>query len=86
MSNPTLRILQVAVVELSPNEWRPLKQAWVADQLGMTQPDVAKYLKVLVADGVLLAGPKDGLSNTYRLNRNNGLLRRMGWHQPARNA
>lgn len=64
----TLRILFFSLPDLDGTRYRPLKQSAIAKGLNLSQARVSQGLTILVHDGYLVQGPKDGNSNTYRLN------------------
>lgn len=56
-----------------------VNQSEIAKSLGMQRPNVNRAVRALVKLGVILEGPKIGVSKTYRLNPH------MGWKGSVRN-
>ena len=56
-----------------------VNQAELAKELGMHRQHVQRSIKRLIALGVILEGPKIGISRSYRLNPE------FGWKGSARN-
>ena len=69
MSKPhALRLFLRLAPELSLSETRTINQTRWADELGIAQPQIHKLLEAFVDEGILLPGPREGTSNTYRVN------------------
>ena len=72
-----LRVFLTVWPDLSPTQYRPLKQIHLAHRLGVNQQGVSYALRCLVRAELLELGPKDGPANTYRLNLEHPLLARL---------
>jgi CRP-like cAMP-binding protein len=68
ISTVSLRTFLTVAPDLNVNDFRPLKQVYIARQLGLTQPHVSLILGALVRDGFLEVGQPIGPANTYRPN------------------
>jgi hypothetical protein len=75
IGSPPLRVLLFVWPELDVEDFRPIKQQWVAKHLQMQQPAVSAVLQTLVAERFLEQGPKAGRSNTYRINADHEVVK-----------
>lgn len=73
------RVLLCVVATLGFENFMSVSQADIGKMLGMKPPHVSAAFKKLVDHGILLAGPKAGRVNTYRLNPD------FGWKGSAKN-
>lgn len=64
-----IRVYGYIVEDLSPTEWRPVKVYSVAHGLGIHRQDAGRALRLLVNEGFLERGERDGPGGawTYRL-------------------
>ncbi len=63
-----LRVFLTAASELTYNDFRPLKQSFIADRLGLQQQQVSRAMRVLVDESLIETGPREGPIKTYKLN------------------
>ncbi len=69
MTKPqSLRLFLRIAPELSLNDFNPINQVHWADELGISQPSLGKALETLVAEEILVEGPKEGTSKTFKIN------------------
>lgn len=73
------RVFMALVAKLDFENLLVLNQAEIAREIGMHRQHVQRSIKRLIGMGVLLEGPRIGVSRSYRLNPN------FGWKGSARN-
>ena len=62
------RVFFVLLSETGFDNYIYISQKYIADELGMKQPNVARAIKGLKEKNVIVEGPRAGLHKTYRLN------------------
>jgi hypothetical protein len=67
-----MRVMFALVANLDFENWINLNQAQLASTLGMDRQNFGRALKRLIAEDVILQGPKVGRNGTYRLNPSYG--------------
>ena len=63
-----LRLFMRIAPELSLSEPRPINQQSWADELGITQPTMAKLLDEMVKEGVFFEHPPEGRARQFSVN------------------
>jgi hypothetical protein len=74
-----VQVFLAVVGRLDMENWINLNQSALAGEIGMKRENLNRAIKKLIAEGVLLAGPKVGHNCTYRLNPH------YGWKGSTRN-
>ena len=78
-----MRVLFAALAKLDFENWLSLSHADLAKELGLKRPNVSRAIAKLIAEGVLLPGPKLHGRGTYTLNPNYGWKGSAKGHQDA---
>jgi DNA-binding transcriptional ArsR family regulator len=77
------RVMFAILGELDFENWININQAGLATEIGLHRQHFGRGLKKLLAEGVVIAGPKVGRNNTYRLNPQYGWKGSAKGHQEA---
>jgi DNA-binding transcriptional ArsR family regulator len=75
----TMKVLWKLISKLDMENYIFISQTKIAEEMGLNQPHVSRSIKKLVAEGIILEGPKIGNSKTYRLDP------LLGWKGSAEN-
>jgi hypothetical protein len=78
LGGEALRVLMVLLAKLDFENWINLTQTEISKLSKISRPNVARSMRKLVEEGVLLPGPKVGRNMTWRLNPS------YGWKGSAR--
>jgi predicted transcriptional regulator len=62
------RVLAIVMTGLEYENWFSITQKEIAEELGTSQPNVARSLKKLEDKAIIVKGKKSGRVNSYRLN------------------
>ena len=68
LTGETYSVMLHLMSKLSFDNWINVTQADIGKKLGLSQPNVARAMKVLVEKNIILEGPRKGRCHTYRLN------------------
>lgn len=68
MTGEAFRVFFKMVANLDYENYIKITQKEISESLGIRKQHVSRAVKILVDKGILIKGPKSGLSNTYRLN------------------
>lgn len=79
LTAPDMRVFFALIAKLDFENLLVLSQAELGRELGMQRQHVQRSIKRLMELGVLLEGPRIGISRSYRLNP------QMGWKGSAKN-
>lgn len=66
-SQHALRVYLLLLGELDQVDFRPVKQQWIANVLGIKVPNVHRALHRLLRINAIQKGPRRGKTLTYRL-------------------
>ena len=77
------RVMFAILGELDFENWININQARIASEIGLHRQHFGRGLKRLLAEGVVIAGPKVGRNSTYRLNPQYGWKGSAKGHQEA---
>jgi hypothetical protein len=72
------RVLFAVLAELDFENWININQAELGREIGLHRQHFGRGLKKLIAEGVVIEGPKVGRNGTYRLNP------QFGWRGSAK--
>jgi hypothetical protein len=72
------RVLFAVLAELDFENWVNMNQSELAREIGLERQNFGRGLKKLIAEGVVLEGPKVGRKGTHRLNP------QFGWRGSAK--
>lgn len=72
LGNEASRVLWLLLARLDFENWIHINQAELARHLEIQRPNFGRALRKLVAEGVVLEGPKVGRNGTYRLSPSYG--------------
>lgn len=61
------KVLMFLFGQLSFENYLHISQKDIAESLGMQKPNVSRAMKLLIAKGIILDGPKVGRMKSYRL-------------------
>ena len=68
MTGEAFRVFHMMAANLDWENYIKISQKDIAERLGMRIQNVSRAVRLLVNKGIIIKGPKSGLSNTYRLN------------------
>ena len=68
MTGEAYRVFLKMVSNLDWENYIKITQKEISEDLGIRKQNVSRAVKLLVEKGIIIKGPKSGLSNTYRLN------------------
>ena len=68
MTGEAFRVFHMMAANLDWENYIKITQKDIAQELGMKKQSVYRAVKILVDKGIIIKGPKSGMSNTYRLN------------------
>ena len=68
LTGETYSVMLYLMGKLSFDNWINVTQIEIGKNLGLSQPNVARAMKVLVEKNIILEGPRKGRCHTYRLN------------------
>ena len=68
MTGEAYRVFLKMVSNLDWENYIKITQKEISEDLGIRKQHVSRAVKLLVDKGIIIKGPKSGLSNTYKLN------------------
>ncbi len=83
LGKESMRVLFAALAKLDFENWLTLNHAELGRELGIKRPNISRAIARLIAEGVLLPGPKVHTKGTYSLNPHYGWKGSAKGHQAA---
>ena len=68
MTGESFRVFCKMAANLDYENYIKITQKEISESLGIRKQHVSRAVKLLVNKGIIIKGPKSGMSNTYRLN------------------